>query len=120
MNLSGAFKTLNIHIGNINFTPQLWQAGIVLVLIFALILVTAQMRRHYFGWSMKGAWFGVVIGFALALILEGFLLVSGKTALTVLLGWKNAPEPIQNALDVGHTKLVDVLSATDSATPCKK
>ena len=61
----------------------------------------------------------VVIGFVLALIMEGFLLISGRTALTALLGWKNAPEPIQNALDAGHTKLVDVLSATDSAKPCK-
>ena len=52
-------------------------------------------------------------GFLLALILEGFLLLSGRTMLTEILGWKNAPKPISTALDVTRTKLVKVLGVTE-------
>lgn len=53
-------------------------------------------------------------GFLLALILEGFLIIGGKTAVTQILGWKNAPKPILTALDAGRSKLVDVLGVTTS------
>jgi len=33
--------------------------------------------------------------------------------LTEVMGWKNAPKPLQAALDAGRTKLVDVLGITD-------
>ena len=52
-------------------------------------------------------------GFLLALILEGFLIVGGRTLLTEVVGWKNAPKPILSALDAGRNKLVDVLGVTD-------
>jgi len=52
-------------------------------------------------------------GFLLALILEGFLILSGRTLFTEIVGWKNAPKPILNALDAGRNKLVDVLGVTD-------
>jgi len=39
------------------------------------------------------------------LILEGFLLVGGKTVLLDLLGWKNAPKPISIILDSGRNNL---------------
>lgn len=64
-------------------------------------------------WSAKGAIFGIFIGFFLALILEGFLIIGGKTALTELLGWKDAPRPIQLALESGREKLINVLGITD-------
>jgi len=40
-------------------------------------------------------------GFLLALILEGFLLIGGKTILTSVLGLENPPAPISIALDAG-------------------
>lgn len=45
--------------------------------------------------------------------MEGFLIIGGKTALTEVLGWKNAPKPVQNALDVGRAKLTNVLGVKD-------
>jgi len=63
-------------------------------------------------WSFKGALFGIFWGFLLALILEGFLIIGGKTAIIELLGWKNAPKPILTALDAGRNKLVNVLGIT--------
>ncbi len=52
-------------------------------------------------------------GFLLALILEGFLILGGRTLLTEIVGWKNAPKPILSVLDAGRNKLVDVLGVTD-------
>lgn len=63
-------------------------------------------------WSFKGALFGIFWGFLLALIIEGFLIIGGKTAVTEILGWKNAPKPILAALDAGRNKLVNVLGIT--------
>lgn len=60
-------------------------------------------------WGLKGALFGVFFGFLLALTLEGFLISSGKTALIGVLGWKNAPLPLQTALDSGKKQLIQVL-----------
>lgn len=87
------------------------QAGIIILLLFLLVLVLAQFRRHFLNWSFKGALFGVFWGFVLALILEGFLALSGRTALTEILGWKTAPKPIANILDLGREKLVQVLGS---------
>ena len=77
-----------------------------------LLVLLAQFRRHLLGWSMKGAVFGVFIGFLLALVFEGFLIIGGKTALTEVLGWKNPPKPVANLLDIGREKLVNVLGVT--------
>lgn len=81
----------------------------VIFLVFLLILTLAQIRRHYVSWSLKGGLFGIFFGFLLALILEGFLLIGGKTFLTSALGWKNAPKPLSVVLDAGRTKLIQVL-----------
>src|SRR3972149_7429302 len=104
----------NLNLGNLSFSPSYLQAGIVLVLIFLLVLTMAQVRRHFIDWSFKGALFGIFFGFLLALILEGFLIIGGKTALTEVLGWKDAPKPLQVAIDSGRSKLVQVLGITDS------
>ena len=71
------------------------------------------MRRHFLDWSVKGAVFGIFFGFLLALALEGFLIIGGRTALTEVLGWKNAPKPISKIVDMGHDKLINVLGVTD-------
>jgi len=36
-------------------------------------------------------------------------MIGGRTFFTVILGWKNAPQPILSVLDSGREKLVDVL-----------
>jgi len=103
--------TQNFHfnIGNLPFSVPYVQAGVVVFLLFILVLSLAQLRRHFFDWSVKGAAFGLFMGFLLALVLEGFLIVGGKTAITELLGWKEAPKPVANILEVGRKKLVQVL-----------
>ncbi len=88
-----------------------------IVLIFLLILTLAQIRRHYVNWSFKGAALGIFFGFILALILEGFLLIHGRTAITQIFGWKNAPKPINIVLDMGKEKLIQVLGV---CTPLDK
>lgn len=106
-------QRLNFDIGKISFSPSYVQAGAIVVLLFLLILSLAQMRKYFVNWSLKGALFGIFFGFLFALILEGFLIIGGKTALTELVGWKNAPKPIVKVLDAGRNKLVEVLGVTD-------
>lgn len=89
------------------------QAGAIVFLIFLLVLTLAQVRRHYIDWSFKGALFGIFFGFLLALFLEGFLIIGGRTAITEVLGWKNAPKPLSVALDAGREKLITVLGIQD-------
>lgn len=103
------FNNFNLTLGKFSIPVPIFQAIIVVFLLFVLVLTFAHMRRHLIDWSFKGAVFGIFIGFFLAIILEGFLLVYGKTAVTGLLGWKNAPKPISVALDAGRSKLVSVL-----------
>lgn len=106
-------KTLNFDIGSLKFAPNYLQAGSIVVLLFILVLTLAQLRQKFVHWSMKGSLIGIFFGFLLALILEGFLIIGGKTAVTELLGWRNAPKPVTVALDKGKEKLVDVLGVTD-------
>lgn len=108
--LSSSFQ---INLGDYNFSTSYIQAGIIIVLLFLLVLSLASFRRHLLRWSFKGALFGLFFGFLLALIFEGFLIVGGRTALTEIAGWKNAPEPIQALLDAGRSKLVQVLGVTE-------
>lgn len=104
---------LNFKFLNINPSSTSWKAFAIIALIFLLVLTFAQLRRRLLDWSLKGAVFGIFFGFLLALILEGFLVIGGRTALTEVLGWRNAPKPVQVAIDAGRNKLVDVLGVTD-------
>ena len=115
MNLNPAVlgNSIDLNLAGFSFSPSLIQAGVVVALVFLLLLSLAQFRRHMFGWGARGAVFGVFIGFFLALIFEGFLIIGGRTALTELLGWKDAPKPVANALDAGRAKLIDVLGIAD-------
>jgi len=101
--------SFNLNLGKYSISVAFWQVGAIVFLIFLLILMMAQFRRHNIDWSFKGAVFGVFFGFLLALTLEGFLIIGGKTVLTEVLGWKNAPAPLQLALDSGKTELIKVL-----------
>lgn len=100
---------LNINFGKIQIPVPYWQAIAVVFLVFVLIVLMAKFRRHYVDWSLKGAVFGIFFGFLLALIIEGFLIIGGRTALTSVIGWKNPPKAVANVLDIGRSKLVQVL-----------
>ncbi len=108
-------KTIDVDLLGKNIPVPYVQVSLLVFLIFLLILTMAQYRRHTVDYSFKGAGFGILFGFMLALTLEGFLLVKGSTAITSLLGWKNAPKPISVMLDSGRTKLEQVLGMQDSA-----
>ncbi len=107
---SGKF---NLSLGKFSLPVTYIQAAIVVGLVFLLILFFAKFRRHAVDWSLKGAVFGVFFGFLLALLIEGFLIIGGKTVLSSVLGWKNAPAPISIALDAGRSKLIQVLGISD-------
>lgn len=94
------------------FSPNLLQAILLVVLIFFLIYTMGHVRHTYVDWSVKGIIPGVSFGFILAIILEGLLLVGGKTIITEVVGWKDAPKPISNALDAGRNGLVNVLGVS--------
>lgn len=110
--LDKILSKFSFQIGGLTFAPNLLQAVAIVFLLFLLVLTMANVRRHFLDWSFKGAAFGVLSGFLLAIVLEGFLIIGGRTALTEVLGWKNAPKPLSNALDAGRSKLVDVLGVT--------
>lgn len=103
------FKTFSV-------APTYIQAGAIIILLFLLVMSLAQFRHHFVKWSMKGGIVGLFFGVLLTLLLEGFLLVNGHTALTSLLGWKTAPKPISTALDIGKEKLTNVLG-TETNNP---
>lgn len=100
---------LNFNLGKFSFSPSYVQAGAIVFLLFILILTLAQLRRHFVDWSLKGALVGLFFGFLLALILEGFLIIGGRTAITQVLGWKNPPKLVANLLEAGRGKLIKVL-----------
>ena len=106
-------SNLNFDFLKISINQSSWKAVAIVGLLFLLVLTLAQVRRHYIDWSIKGALFGIFFGFLLALFLEGFLIIGGRTAVTELLGWENAPKPVQTAIDAGRMKLVDVLGIQD-------
>ena len=114
MNLPEFFgRTFNVPLGNYVFAPSYLLAAAIVFLLFLLVLTLAQVRRHFLTWSVKGGVFGIALGFFLALILEGFMIIGGKTVVTEILGWKNAPKPILTALEAGRSKLVNVLGVTN-------
>lgn len=103
------FKTFEINLGKISIPVPYWQAISIVVLLFLLVLTLAHVRKHYIDWSFKGGLAGIFFGFLLALFLEGFLIIGGRTAITSVLGWKNPPAPLAQALDAGRSKLIQVL-----------
>lgn len=106
-------RTFDLNLGKYSISPSYWQAGAIVFLLFILVLTMAQVRRHFLDWTAKGAIIGLFFGFLLTLILEGFLMLSGKTVLSLILGWKTAPKPISNVLDAGRNNLVRVLGTHD-------
>lgn len=107
---SGQF---NFSVGKISIPIQYWQVAAILAFVFVLVLLLAKLRQHRVDWSFKGIAFGVFFGFLLALFLEGFLIIGGRTALTSILGWENPPPFLTATLDSGKDKLVQVLGIKD-------
>jgi len=104
------FETVSIDLpGGLVFQPSYLQAGVIVLLLFLLVLTLGSLRHRMNHWTIKGVFPGIAFGFLLAIILEGFLLVGGKTFLIGMLGWKEAPGPVTSVLDVGREKLVNVL-----------
>lgn len=100
-------------IGGLDFTPSYLHAAAIVFLIFLLVLTLARLRKLYVGWSLGKSSIAMLFwGFMLALIVEGFLLVGGRTLVTEIIGWKNAPKPLLTVLDAGRNKLVDVLGVS--------
>ena len=110
----------NLNLGKFSFSSSYIQAGAVVVLLFILVLSLAQLRRHFVDWSFKGALFGLFFGFLLALVLEGFLIIGGKTAITQVLGWKDPPKLLESILEVSRNKLVQILGAKINLNPTFK
>ena len=119
MNLPGFLgRTFDVPIGKTVISPSYFYAAAIVFLLFLLVLTLAQVRRHFLNWSLKGGIFGIALGFFLALILEGFLIIGGKTVVTEILGWKNAPKPIAEILDDSRTKLQgEICEPSPSANP---
>ena len=105
-------KNFTFQIGNLVFSPPWVEVGLIVFLIFLLILTLAQVRHHFLEWAFKGVVPGIFLGFVLALTIEGFLIVGGKTVVTEILGWKNAPKPILGLLEAGRARLTTVLGVT--------
>lgn len=88
------------------------QAGLIVLCVFLLILTFGMLRHRYNNWTIKGVFPGIALGFIFALVIEAALLVGGRTVITEVLGWKDAPKPISNALEVSRSRFVDVLGVT--------
>src|SRR5581483_7523367 len=107
---------MRLHLGSVTIAPNIWQAAAIIALIFALLLILAYMSRNFLEWSLSGFGIGLLIGFILAIVLEGFLITGGKTVVTGLLSWKAAPPQIQKILDDGHQRLLDTLNIPASCS----
>ncbi|KKQ23340.1 MAG: hypothetical protein US36_C0002G0065 [Candidatus Wolfebacteria bacterium GW2011_GWC1_37_10] len=107
--LASAFKTFDLKLGGLTVSPNYLTAFFVVLLVFLLVFSVARMHHLFIKWSFRGSIIGVVVGFALALVIEGFFILSGTTILTATLGWKNAPKPIAKVLMESRVKLQDVI-----------
>ena len=96
---------------NFSLPIKYWEVLGIIILLFLLVLLLGQARRKVSNWSFRGVIFGIFFGFLLALTIEGFLIIGGKTALTEVLGWKDPPAPVAQAIDAGRGQLVKVLGA---------
>ena len=112
--INKAFEpSLAYKIGNFSITPSYFQAVAIILLVFLMLFSIARLRRLEINWSLKGGIWLIVIGFLLAIVLEGFLLIGGKSILIEVFAWKNPPKPIARALEAGRAQLITVLGTKD-------
>jgi hypothetical protein len=108
-------KTYAVYnVKGIEIEARYWMALAIGIMCFLLVFTLARLRYLYVHWNLgKSSLSFLFYGFLLALILEGFLIISGKTFIIEALGWKNPPKPISTVLDISRQKLVDVLGVKD-------
>jgi hypothetical protein len=108
-------KSFGIYeVRGVYIEPTYWMAIVIFLLLFLLVFTLARMRYLYVHWSMgKSAVAFTAWGFLLAIIIEGFLIIGGRTLFTEIVGWDKAPKPVSTALDSGREKLIDVLGVTE-------
>lgn len=107
--LNKSFGTYNIK--GLEIEPTYWMAGAIVLLVFLLLFTLARLRYLYIHWNLSGTSLSFLFyGFLLALILEGFLMVSGRTFFTATLGWQDAPKPLSTFIDLSRNKMSKVLS----------
>jgi hypothetical protein len=111
---------MRLNLGNISIAPNIWQAAAIIALIFALLLILAYMSRNFLEWSLSGFGIGLVIGFIIAIVLEGFLIIGGKTVIISVLNWKTAPPQVQKIINDGHQKLLETLNVPASCSSYAK
>lgn len=110
--LNRPFGIYNIR--GIYVEPTYWMAGTIFLLAFLLLLTLARLRYLYVHWSLnRSAISFLFYGFLLALIIEGFFILSGRTIFTEVLGWENAPKPVSTLLDVARSRVAKVLGVTE-------
>ena len=111
--LNKTFKTYKI--GNLNIDATYWQVGAIILLVFLLVFTLARLRYLYVHWSIsKGSLAMLFWGFILAVIVEGFFMLSGRTIFTQVLGIRNVPKPFSTALDLGRSRVENVLGTQAS------
>jgi len=106
--LNTTFKTFKV--GNLDIAATYWEAGAIILLLFLLVFTLARLRYLYVHWSMgKSAWAMLFWGMVLTIIVEAFLMLSGRTIFTEIMGVKNVPKPFSTVLDIGRNRLTNVL-----------
>lgn len=73
-------------------------------------------------WSIKGAWFGVLFGIIITLVVQAVLLIGGRTTLVELIGNEKTPKVVRELLFDTSAQLsgvlgkdIPVLSASDTS-----
>jgi hypothetical protein len=107
----------SLNLQNLSFSKNLSQndtkAVVIVVLVFFIILVLAKMSRSYMEWYMSNWMIFLILGFILAIFVEGLFLVGGKTIFTEILKIKRAPRPVQRVIDSGRNRLFEVVCSED-------
>ena len=113
--LGKTFKTFRV--GNLDIDATYWEAAVIILLVFMLVFTLARLRFLYVHWSLGKSAFAMFFwGMVLAFIIEGFFMVSGRTLFTEILGLKRVPKPFSTLLNIGRSRLVNVLGE-ESAVP---
>jgi hypothetical protein len=105
----GVVESLKTQAGGLAMSESWVKVAIIIGLVFLLLLVVAKMTRGYMSWYTNFWWLWTGLGFLLAIVVEGFFLLSGGTVFTSVLGWEGAPKPIQAVLSQGRERLKEVL-----------
>ncbi len=106
------FKTFDLEIAGYSIKPEYWHAGVILFLVFSILLTLARYRQLKIKWNLSSFIPTLILGFSLAIILETALILNGKTLMTEILGWENAPKPISTIINTGRSRMAHVLGET--------